>query len=79
MSPRSIRSRCNTVVGEGRYEFEHIVPISRGGLSAEDNVIWVCYECNRRKRDMALFEFARVVGFPIEPLVDRLHRMGKKV
>jgi hypothetical protein len=70
---------CNTFVGEKGYHLDHIVPVARGGISTEDNLVYVCVPCNRKKRHLGLTAFARREGIAIEPLIERLLRMGKHV
>jgi 5-methylcytosine-specific restriction endonuclease McrA len=35
--------------GEG--ELDHIAPVSKGGKHTENNLVWACITCNRRKND----------------------------
>lgn len=35
-------------------EIDHIIPVSRGGLSVEENLQTLCWRCNRRKSDKVL-------------------------
>ena len=32
-------------------EVDHIIPVSKGGLTELDNLRTLCYDCNRGKRD----------------------------
>lgn len=36
---------------------DHIVPMSRGGVSKKANVVPACKECNRNKRDLLPIEW----------------------
>ena len=43
------RGRCRNCGSARRLEVDHIIPISRGGSSEEDNLQTLCRLCNRRK------------------------------
>lgn len=38
-------------------EFEHMMPISRDGVTVRENVVPACPTCNRRKKDKSILEF----------------------
>jgi len=40
---------CGKHLKDDEIEFDHIIPISKGGSSEEHNIRLVCYDCNRRK------------------------------
>ncbi len=42
----------------GRLELDHIIPVSRGGDSSEENLTTACFSCNRSKRNKTLEEFS---------------------
>jgi len=42
---------CGVHLRDDEVEFDHIIPISRGGSSEEHNVRLTCYDCNRDKKD----------------------------
>lgn len=68
---------CDKVVGNKGYHLDHIVPVARGGISSEDNLVYVCLPCNQKKHNLGLTAFAKQQGIAVEPLIERLHRMGK--
>ena len=37
--------------GQEANTVDHIIPISKGGISSEDNMIAACHRCNSGKRD----------------------------
>ena len=37
--------------GCGLYHIDHIVPVSKGGYTVEDNLQTLCWKCNRAKSD----------------------------
>ncbi len=58
-------------------EVDHIIPVSRGGGDALENLTPACCECNREKRDLTVDEWAatrRADGkpWPVPSLNDRL-------
>jgi len=42
---------CGKHLLDNEVEFDHIIPISRGGSSGEHNVRLTCHACNREKTD----------------------------
>ncbi len=40
---------CGRVLPQGRLNLDHVVPLSRGGVSSWDNVVCACIPCNTRK------------------------------
>jgi hypothetical protein len=42
---------CGQVLKDNEIEFDHIIPIAKGGSSEEHNVRVACFDCNRTKSD----------------------------
>jgi hypothetical protein len=42
---------CGKHLADNEVEFDHKIPISKGGSSEEHNVRLTCFDCNRDKRD----------------------------
>jgi len=40
---------CNSTLRDNEIEFDHIIPLSKGGSSEEHNLRVACFECNRKK------------------------------
>ena len=57
---------------------DHIYPVARGGLSTEENMVFVCAVCNSRKRDMTLREFVKLMSFDQSTIEERLECLGKR-
>jgi 5-methylcytosine-specific restriction protein A len=43
---------CGRRVAPAELTMDHIVPLSRGGLSTKGNVVACCKECNNQKKQM---------------------------
>lgn len=42
---------CGKHLLDNEIEFDHIIPLSKGGSSEEHNIRLTCFECNRDKYD----------------------------
>jgi len=42
---------CSTHPRDDEVEFDHIIPIAKGGSSEEHNIRLTCFTCNRDKSD----------------------------
>lgn len=40
---------CDKHLNDSEVEFDHIIPLSKGGSSEEHNIRLTCYNCNRDK------------------------------
>jgi len=40
---------CGRVLRDNEIEFDHIIPLSKGGSSEEQNIRITCFDCNRGK------------------------------
>lgn len=42
---------CGRLFDDGQYKLtiDHVVPLSQGGKHTKDNVLPVCFQCNREK------------------------------
>jgi 5-methylcytosine-specific restriction endonuclease McrA len=48
---RRDEGRCVKCGSQEKLEFDHIIPISKGGSSTERNIQLLCESCNREKSD----------------------------
>ncbi len=58
---------------------DHIYPVSKGGLSIVENLIWCCSVCNAAKTDKGLIQFLKEQGYQIDDVLLQLHALGKHV
>lgn len=56
---------------------DHIYPVAKGGRSVSRNMVWVCSECNTKKRDLTLATFVRKFGLDRDQIEKRLIALGK--
>jgi hypothetical protein len=42
--------KCRACTSEENIEYDHIIPVSKGGNSGEGNIQLLCRKCNRKKR-----------------------------
>jgi hypothetical protein len=42
---------CQKKLADNEVEFDHIIPVSKGGSSEEHNIRLTCFDCNRDKSD----------------------------
>jgi len=67
---------CDGPLGDAP-EADHIHPVCRGGLSLEDNLVWVCRNCNQKKSDLTLGQFIDRYGLNRDRVFDALRKLGK--
>lgn len=73
---------CPYCMGEfeiGSIHADHIYPVSKGGLSTKQNMVYVCSSCNSKKRDKTLRIFCRHQGFSYDEVCHRLETLGKDI
>lgn len=58
---------------------DHIYPVSRGGRSLAQNLVFICSECNSTKSDKTLAIFCNERGFDLNEVTGRLIKLGKSV
>lgn len=63
---------------EGEAEADHIYPVSMGGLSTNENMVYVCKECNRKKDQMTLREFIEEYNLNRKRIFNSLKKLDKK-
>lgn len=59
-------------------QLDHIYPLACGGLSVRANLVFVCANCNSRKRDLTLNEFINRFDLSQRDIFERLDRLGKR-
>ena len=71
--------RCQYCGSEGDLTFDHIVPRSRGGMTAWTNVVAACSDCNLRKGSRSLKQVGmKLHRKPRKPTSRELQNIGRK-
>lgn len=70
---------CNRPLFGKDIHLDHIYPVSKGGLSIIENLVYCCSTCNSKKSDKGLFQFSKDTGLDYEKIISRLNRMGKHI
>ena len=47
---------CEKILKKEEVTMDHVVPLSRGGLSSKGNIVPSCKPCNTKKRDQTASE-----------------------
>ena len=69
---------CDKSLGINPH-LDHIYPVSKGGLSITENLVWCCAQCNASKSDNGLVSFLQENGLDVSSAIARLTSMGKHV
>jgi 5-methylcytosine-specific restriction endonuclease McrA len=69
---------CGNSLGSNPH-LDHIYPVSKGGLSIVENLIWCCSTCNSLKTDKGLIQFINERKLKLEQVVSLLHSLGKHI
>ncbi len=56
---------------------DHVYPITKGGLSVKENMVYVCSKCNLRKGGMTLREFITKTDLDRAFIEENLEKLGK--
>ena len=70
---------CETKLSFDQSHVDHIHPVSKGGLSEDDNLVLVCASCNTSKGKKTLRAFCRDTDLNYNVVVARLEMIGKAV
>ncbi len=68
---------CGKDLGDSPHA-DHIYPVSRGGLSTSVNMVYVCTDCNAKKRDKTLRMFIEEFELDRIRIEERLSELGKE-
>jgi 5-methylcytosine-specific restriction endonuclease McrA len=69
---------CDQPFGKNPH-CDHIHPVSHGGLSTLQNMVYICSSCNMKKKDFTLREFINQNGLNRGQIEEKLITMGKRI
>jgi len=64
---------------DSKIHLDHIYPVSKGGLSIRENLVFICSDCNVKKSDITLAIFCSRNGLDREKVTSKLLKLGKDV
>ena len=70
---------CEEKLSFEQSHVDHIHPVSKGGLSEDDNLVLVCAPCNTAKGKKTLRTFCRDADLNYDVVIARLEMIGKAV
>lgn len=70
---------CQYCGSKGDLTFDHVVPRSRGGITAWENVVAACSPCNLRKANKSLAQSGlHLRHLPRQPTTEDMQRAGRR-
>ena len=60
-------------------ELDHIYPVSKGGQSVNENLVFICSDCNSKKSNDTLIIFCNKNNYEYDAVIKNLLRLGKDV
>ena len=70
---------CQNEFQIGEVHADHIYPVSKGGLSTKQNMVYVCSKCNSKKSDKTLLSFCKDEGLSFKDICERLEALNKDI
>jgi 5-methylcytosine-specific restriction endonuclease McrA len=67
---------CGKGIGDDPH-CDHIYPVSKGGLSTPQNMVYICSECNLKKTNLTFTQFIKKFDFQRLEIESRLEKLGK--
>ena len=59
---------CGAIESRDKLTIDHLVPLAHGGMDEMINYVTACRDCNAKKRDLSLQEFARTIDIDVSDL-----------
>jgi 5-methylcytosine-specific restriction endonuclease McrA len=56
-----------------RKTLDHLIPLSKGGLHAQHNILVCCHQCNSKKRDKSYPEWLNCLDEPRKSNAEKLY------
>ncbi len=62
-----------------KIHLDHIYPVSKGGHSVPENLVFICETCNKNKADQTLHKFCLKMDYNSNNICEILLRLGKDI
>ena len=72
-------TQFNTETLTDKIHMDHIYPVSKGGHSVIENLVFICEQCNIKKSDQTLTRFCLSTGLESEKITKRLVSLDKDI
>jgi len=69
---------CEKILKINKPNLDHIYPVSKGGQSRLENLVWICYECNAKKSDALLSQFIKNNNLNKDKIINNLEWLDKE-
>ena len=67
---------CGNDLGDKPHQ-DHIIPVKKGGLPNEENLVFVCEKCNLKKSSLTLHQFIKKYDMDRDFIESKLEELGK--
>jgi 5-methylcytosine-specific restriction endonuclease McrA len=68
---------CAKPFDNDKAHADHIYPVAKGGLSTMKNMVYICPDCNTKKKDKTLIQFARKYNLDLKIIESNLILLRK--
>lgn len=68
---------CGRTLNKDNAHHDHIYPVSKGGKSFSNNLVYICSDCNLKKGNLTLTKFLKKMGYDSTFVFNNLDKLDK--